>query len=287
MRRRTVTAVLAGSVAVAAVLALALIRGSSADEAESPSASRALESFESVASGVALMEALDCDGKPLVVSDGVAEHRVRGTGFLVGSRVLMGVEHMIPPTPGVVCGFRARLRGRWYAVADVHVWSERGERDRRGIDLATASLSRSAPGHVFRFAPETVSVGTTLTLLGHPLGGALRESKGVVTKKLMEYGKPTLAARFTPEIEGGDSGAPLLNDRGEVVSVLSRIVVPANLTPDGKHHNGGIDLAGWWGNDAVRSDLCRTYPRGGIAGCDATSSEPVKVPVRVALTSTR
>lgn len=57
------------------------------------------------------------------------------------------------------------------------------------------------------------------------LGGSLRESKGVVTKKLMEYGKPTLAVRFTPEIQGGESGGPILNDRGEVVSVLSRAVV--------------------------------------------------------------
>ena len=229
------------------------------------------------------MEALDCEGEPLVVSDGITEHRVRGTGFLVGNRVLMGVEHMIPRTPGVICDFRARLGGRWYDVGDVKVWSERGEDDRRGIDLATMALAEDAPGHVFRFASESGPVGTTLTFLGHPLGGPLRESKAVVTKKLLDYGKPTLAARFTPEIEGGESGGPILNDRGEVVSVLSRIVITANLTPDGKHHNGGIDIPGWWGN-GVTSDLCRSYPAGGIPDCDGTTSrKPVKLPVRVAL----
>jgi hypothetical protein len=60
-------------------------------------------------------------------------------------------------------------------------------------------------------------------------------------------------------------------------------VVTANLTPDGKHRNGGIDIPRWWG-DGVTSDLCRAFPAGGIADCDGTTSRrPVKVPVRVAL----
>jgi hypothetical protein len=283
MRKRT--AVIVGiAVALAAVLATVLLRGLLTDESgSSASSGEPLQSFDSVASGVALMEALDCEGKPAVVSDGINEHRVRGTGFLVGTRVLMGVEHMIPQSPGIICGYRARLGERWYDVGDINVWSERGEDDRRGIDLATATLSEDAAGHVFGFASESGPVGTTLTLLGHPLGGPLRESKGVVTRKLREYGKPTLAARFTPEIEGGESGGPILNDRGEIVSVLSRIVVTANLTPDGKHRNGGIDIPRWWGDDAVTSDLCRTYPEGGIPDCDGTKNKPVKVPVRVAL----
>lgn len=280
MRRRMVVAV-----TVAVILAAVLARGFAGDNSGSSASDREpLQRFNSVSSGVALVEALDCKGKPLVVSDGVTEHRVRGTGFLVGSRVLMGVEHMIPQTPGIICGFRARLGGRWYDVAEVDVWSERGEEDRRGIDLATARLTQDAPGHVFRFAAESGPVGTTLTLLGHPLGGQLRTSKGVVTRKLMEYGKPTLAARFTPEIQGGDSGGPILNDRGEVISVLSRIIITANLTPDGKHRNGGIDITRWWGHDAVFDDLCRTYPDGGVPGCDGPNdNKPVKVPIRVTL----
>ena len=202
---------------------------------------------ESLRSGIALMEALDCKGETLVVSDGLTEHRVRGTGFLVGRSVLMGVEHMIPQTPGVICGFRARLGGRWDKAGEVTVWSERGETDRRGIDLATVTLTADAPGHVFRFATQSAPVGAKVTLLGHPRGAPLRESQGVVTKEHLDYGKPTLAARFSPDIQGGDSGAPMLNSRGEVVSVLSRIITTANLTSDGSHHWGGIDVPAWWG----------------------------------------
>jgi V8-like Glu-specific endopeptidase len=229
------------------------------------------------------MGALDCKGKPLVVYHGTGEHRSRGTGFLVGTRVLMGVEHMVPQTPGFICGYRARVGGQWYHVEQVAVWSERGEDDRRGIDLATATLSADAPGHIFRFAPESSSVGTKVTVLGHPLGGPLRASEGTVTKERLDYGKPTLAARFSPDVQGGDSGSPGLNSRGEVVSVLSRIITTANLTSDGRHHYGGIDLPAWCGPD-ISSDLCAAYPNGGIPGCDGTTTgKAVKVIVPVSL----
>ena len=55
--------------------------------------------------GIALMQPLDCNGRPVTISDGVTEHIVSGTGFLVGSRVLMGVEHMIPSSRGRSAGF--------------------------------------------------------------------------------------------------------------------------------------------------------------------------------------
>jgi hypothetical protein len=191
----------------------------------------------------------------------------------------MGVEHMIPRTHGFICGYRARLGGQWYQVEQVAVWSEHGEDDRRGIDLATATLSADAPGHIFGFASESASIGTRVTVLGHPLGGPLRASEGTVTKERRDYGKPTLAARFSPDLQGGDSGAPVLNGRGEVVSVLSRAITTANLTADGRHHYGGIDLPAWWGAD-ITNDLCSAYPDGGIPGCDAGSTpEPVKLAV--------
>ena len=75
----------------------------------------------------------------------------------------------------------------------------------------------------------------------------------------------------------------MLNSRGEVVSVLSRIITTANLTSDGSHHWGGIDVPAWWGDD-VTSDLCDAYRDGGIPGCDGPSGHKlVKVAVLVTL----
>jgi hypothetical protein len=107
--------------------------------------------------------------------------------------------------------------------------------------------------------------------------------KAVITKTLLDYGKPTLAAKIIPEAEGGSSGGPFLNEWGEVVSVQSRIIVWANLSPDGTARGGGIDIPRWWGA-SVHSDLCRTYPSGGIPDCDEVSAgKPAKVPVDVSL----
>ena len=104
-----------------------------------------------------------------------------------------------------------------------------------------------------------------------------------MTKERRDYGKPTVAARFSPDIQGGDSGAPMLNSHGEFVGVLSRIITTANLTSDGRHHYGGIDLPAGWGAD-ITSDLCEAYPDGGVPDCDrASAHEPAKVAVHVTL----
>ena len=208
-------------------------------------------------------------------------HKLTGTGFLVGSRVVMTAEHGVWVRPDQrVCRMRVRLSGRWYEAEDMTAWSERGESDRRGIDLATLRLFRAAPGHIFKIAPRSEPVGSAVAALGHPLGGPLSISRGVLTKKVVDYGKPQLAAKM--KVEGGNSGGPIVNRRGEVLGVVQRIVVWANLSSDGHSRHGGIDLPRWWGASA-RSDLCRTYPDGGIPGCDPSSvgaATKVSIPLR-------
>jgi S1-C subfamily serine protease len=240
--------------------------------------------LDRLATGVVLIEILDCRGEPLIVDDGLAEHKVTGSGFLVGSRVVMTAEHMVPHPGSEACGMRVRLAGGGSSdVVEAYAWSEHGEDDRRGIDLATLTLAEDATGHIFDFASETERVGTSLAKLGYPLGGPFSISKAVITRKAVQYGKPRVAAKVTPEGEGGGSGGPMLNDRGEVVSVVSGIVVWANLSSDGRHRSGGIDLPVWWG-ESMRSDLCRAHPDGGIPGCDPNAEgEWGRVPVTLRL----
>ncbi|MGH3030119.1 MAG: trypsin-like serine peptidase [Gaiellaceae bacterium] len=282
MRKRLLLVVVL-LVVVAAVFAVVVGARLIKDEAAESGGARSLplKSFDELASGVVLIEILDCQGEPLIVSDGIEEHRVTGSGFLVGSRVVMTAEHMIPVRSGGACGMRVRVGDHSYDVAEMTAWGEPGDDDRRGIDVATLTLARDAPGHIFEFAAETERVGSRLAVLGYPLGGPLRISKAVITRKVTDYDKPRLAAKITPEAEGGNSGGPIVNDRGEVVSVVSGIVIYANLTNDGTHRGGGIDIPLWWG-ESVRNDLCRAHPDGGIPGCDPGSvDEATKAAVDV------
>jgi Trypsin-like peptidase domain len=173
---------------------------------------------------------------------------------------------------------RVRFGGGLYDVADVRVWSENGEHDRRGIDVATLTLTRAARGHVFKIAPTGAPTGSHVATIGYPLG-RLKVARGTLTNNLIDYGKPMLAAKFEGPPEGGNSGGPIINDAGEVLSVFSRAVITANLTRDRRHRLGGIDLPRWWRDDAY-PDLCRAHPDGGIPDCDLSStSRPGKVPV--------
>jgi S1-C subfamily serine protease len=224
--------------------------------------------FAQVASGVGLVEDLDCRGRPLRVSG----HRVTGTGFLVGSRVVLTAEHGIRVGEHrSACRMRVRLSDRSYNVVDAKVWADRGKVERRGVDLATLRLSRPASGHVFEVARSGARVGSAVAALGYPLGLPLSFSQGVLRKKILDYGEPTLAAKMV--IEGGNSGGPIIDGRGRALGVVQRIVVYANLTNDGTTLWGGIDLARWWGASA-RTDLCRAYPDGGIPDCDPSKVGP-------------
>jgi S1-C subfamily serine protease len=226
------------------------------------------QTFAQVASGVGLVEDLDCRGRPLSVSG----HRVTGTGFLVGSRVVLTAEHGVwVGEHRRACRMRVRLGDRSYDVVGVKVWADRGKADRRGVDLATLRLSRPASGHVFEVARSGARVGSAVAALGYPLGLPLSFSQGLLAKKIVDYGEPTLAARMV--IEGGNSGGPIVDSRGQALGVVQRIVVYANLTTDGTTLWGGIDLARWWGASA-RTDLCRAYPDGGIPDCDPSKVGP-------------
>jgi hypothetical protein len=65
-------------------------------------------------------------------------------------------------------------------------------------------------------------------------------ARGRVTKYLNDYGRPAVAAKI--DIDGGNSGGPIIGNRGEVVSVVRGIVISAAFTKDGNHRYGGVNL---------------------------------------------
>ena len=227
-------------------------------------------SLEVLETGIGKVETLNCDGTPFRVGG----RAFSGTGFLVGSRLVMSAEHGMyvgPDRPA--CKMRVRFGSETYAVTSTRVWGEPGQDDayeRRGVDLATLTLARPVEDrHIFGFAREGAPTGTPITTIGHALGGPLRVSRGRVYRNVVDYEVPSIAA--TIDIDGGNSGGPLFNDHGEVLSVVSRIVISGSLTADGSNRNGGVDIPRWWGANAML-DLCRTHPGGDIPNCDEPDS---------------
>lgn len=262
------------AVAATAVVAVVLVQTRSGDEGRPPS-------LDELKSGVGRVDILECDGTPFRFRLGGARRSrpVSGSGFLVGSRVVMSAEHGLwvdlrPDRPA--CKMHVRFGDQTYAVTGVYVWSERGERDRlerRKIDLMTLTLARPAVGHVFQFARVGAPVGTAVATLGYPGGGPLKLTRGEVTGNVIDDAIPSTAVKM--KIEGGNSGGPIFNGRGEVLSVVSRLVIAGNVTADESNRCrrygvcsnwGGVDLPRWW-RDGALPDLCSTYPRGGVPNC--------------------
>jgi hypothetical protein len=262
--------VLLGFVLAAAVGVVVIARG--------PDGDTAIPTLEEIESGVGLVEALNCDGTPVTFGD----HADTGSGFLIGSRVVMSVEHGMWIAQGKpACKLRVRFGDETYPVTTVRVWGEPGQKnmyERRGVDLATLTLARPVEGrHVFEFAAEGAPRGASVSTAGYPLGGPLKVSRGTVYRNLTDYGVPAVATNLA--IDGGSSGGPIFTDKSEVVSVVSRVVVSGSLTRDRSSLHGGIDLPRWWGPD-MHGDLCRVYGDAGIPDCgDAGETKSVKTSV--------
>ena len=271
VRRRRLVIVLGIFLAAVAIVAAALV-GTSSDADAAPT-------LEELKTGVGKVETLNCDGSPFMVSGGPASgsaHAATGTGFLIGSRVLMTAEHgMYVGVDEPACKMRVRFGAETYPVTSVRVWGEPGQRDayaRSGVDLATLTLGRPVEErHQFKFAPAGAPTGTKVATIGYPMGGPLKVTRGTVTRNVIDYEVPSVAAKI--DIQGGNSGGPIFNERGEVISTVSRIVISGSLTLDKSNRHGGVDIPRWWGENAWL-DLCRVYPDGGLPDCDESDDRP-------------
>jgi putative serine protease PepD len=82
-------------------------------------------------------------------------------------------------------------------------------------DLAVVSLSQKLA--VLPIATKRSAVGAPVLVLGSPLGLDGTVTSGIVSAYRTEDGSRVL--QFSAPISPGNSGGPVLNDRGEVVGV--------------------------------------------------------------------
>ena len=164
---------------------------------------------------------------------------------------------------------RVRVNGETFTGKRWVYWSG-GRASEEAADLGTVKLDRAAiGGHLFRVRSSGPPAGANLAMVGYPLGNRLSLNQGKIIERGRVDGAPLLAVRMLGA--EGASGAPLVDDAGRVVGILQIGLGSEDVL--GQRTAGvlvGLDLARWWGPRA-RLDLCRSYPKGGIAGCQPGS----------------
>jgi hypothetical protein len=213
--------------------------------------------FNRVSSGVALIRTYGCGGKLLG----------QGTGFLVGTSVLMTARHVVKGA----CRVRVRVGGDSFSGTRWVSWHGGGASP-SAADIATIKLDRAADGFVFRVRSAPLALGMNLGMVGYPLGNRLSLNQGKLIMRGKVGGAPLLAVRMLGA--EGASGAPIIDDNGRVVGIVQIGLGSEDVL--GQRTSGvlvGLDLVRWWGPRA-RLDLCRAYPKGGIAGCPGSAPAP-------------
>jgi len=256
------------------LLALALPAAPRADRAAPGNARLDPGTFADLATGVVLVRGFDCSG--------VA--RISGTGFLVGSSVVMTARHVVDPAGAeakFACHVKVRLDGRWVTVARESWWHGSGDPTGRSTDLATLKLpSEADPGdHIFSFRSSSPPAGTQVSMLGYPLGGGISLTQGRLLSKIHLRTVPLLLIDLLGA--EGASGSPIVDNNGNVVGVLQLGLGGKDIL--GQRTSGviaGIDILGWWGSgQRAETRLCQVYPNGGISGCEgSTTSSPPSSP---------
>jgi hypothetical protein len=209
---------------------------------------------QSVASSLGAVQGVGCDGKPL---KWLGLSRPDGTAFLIGPRLMMTASHVVFGwVEAGACSIRVRLDGQWYYGSKVVYWADAPGRSYWAVpDIATFALDRPASGRILPIHQgRSPSRGSAVTAWGIPSEQAATSRPATLTKGAVVNANPVLV--FTPlGFLSPSSGGPIVDRKGAVVSVTSRIV---GTTPEGKQQFRGIDLAEWWG-PTLWHDVCKLY----------------------------
>jgi S1-C subfamily serine protease len=135
-----------------------------------------------------------------------------GSGFALAPDVLVTNRH-------VVAGADALEVSTWDGTSLRVAFAEVGVLGDLGVVLLEDRLPVVGE---FGADPES---GDVVTAVGYPLGGQLTLSEGIVADRTDggDLGVPGTVVRITATVLPGNSGGPLLDERGEVVGIVYAI----------------------------------------------------------------
>ena len=94
----------------------------------------------------------------------------------------------------------------------------------RSVGFASLRLSRSVPGHEFRYASGSVEVGGSVAVVGVPVNGkvSLRTARVAGTKATTSGNRVSLKGllELTGSVDAGLNGAPVVDRRGRVAGMV-------------------------------------------------------------------
>jgi S1-C subfamily serine protease len=198
----------------------------------------------SISTGVLLVKATCGGGQRL------------GSGFLVGTSVVMTAQHVVERCRNVAVH---TSKGNWVRAIRSISWTDGG----RKLDVATLKLASSLDdAYVFSLRTSQVPIGAYVSAVGHPLGEDVSAISGRVIGRAA--GQHLVLRMLGAQ---GVSGGPIVDAVGDVVGLVNFAYgLPGALTGAAVSDNAfAYDLSSRWGG--WRQTLCKTYRYGGIADC--------------------
>lgn len=169
------------------------------------------------------------------------------TGFLIEKNVLLTAHHCISPPPGMSIEKDFILK----------TFDNREIVPKRilGFDFVKDYLFLEIEGFnnnpFFKFT-ENVEIGQKVFTIGNVAGEGLAIREGIISGETEDQNDPSIKyIRFSAAASPGNSGGPLLNEKGEVVALVSRKNMAEN-------YNVGIsykDLRNGFNNFVLNRDV--------------------------------
>jgi hypothetical protein len=205
------------------------------------------QSFAEVSSGVVKVRAHCPEGTVL------------GSGFLVGSSVVMTAHHVVAGCRGVA----VLAKGKWVNVAAIRSWRDGNQ----NLDVSTMKLAHPVnEAWVFSLRTSQVPIHAYVAALGYPLGEGISYTNGRVVGRVRGH----IALRILAA--QGYSGGPVVDQSGRVAGLVNLGLMAAGaFTGAGVGDNiFAYDISSRWGG--WRRALCHAYPNGGIEDCPGGGS---------------